>query len=144
VPNEGTKSPFLAISFQGPDTKAFTRQHQQYQSLFMTTRTGQDKRGLLQLGTPPPFLPVCLLFVYRTWPDLPGLPPPCLHTASGQRLEVGVAWEQGKVGTCWLMISSGVCMWFRKTLSQVCCPQCDYCYWIYIYTSALPIAISMW
>ena len=28
-------------------------------------------------------------------PDLPGLPPPYLHTASDQRLEAGMAWEQG-------------------------------------------------
>ena len=33
--------------------------------------------------------------VYLTWPNLPGLPPPYLHTASNQILEVGTAWEQG-------------------------------------------------
>ena len=31
----------------------------------------------------------------RTWPNLPGLPPPYLHTVSDQILEVGTAWERG-------------------------------------------------
>jgi len=42
---------------------------------------------------------VCLwhlsTWYHCTWPDLPDLPPPYLHTASDQRLEVGVAWEWG-------------------------------------------------
>ena len=46
------------------------------------------KKGLRD---PPP--PVCLPFVYtwciHMWPNLPGLPPPYLHTASNQILEVG-------------------------------------------------------
>ena len=31
----------------------------------------------------------------QAWPTLPGLPPPYLHIASDQRLEVGTAWERG-------------------------------------------------
>ena len=30
-----------------------------------------------------------------SWPNLPDLPPPYLHTASNQRLVVGMAWEWG-------------------------------------------------
>jgi len=42
--------------------------------------------------------PVCLPSVYLIvgciWPNLPGLPPPYLHTASDRRLEVGMAGER--------------------------------------------------
>ena len=31
----------------------------------------------------------------RTWPNLPGLPPPYLHTVRDQILEVGMAWKRG-------------------------------------------------
>ena len=36
-----------------------------------------------------------------TWEDSPGLPPPFLHTASDQKLEVRKAWEQGYLNACW-------------------------------------------
>ena len=41
--------------------------------------------------------PLCVLpsvyLTYRTLPNLPGLPPPYLYTASNQIREVGAAWE---------------------------------------------------
>jgi len=37
-----------------------------------------------------------------TWPNLPGLPPPYLHTASNLILEVGTAWERGYIMPKWI------------------------------------------
>jgi len=53
------------------------------------------KRKLLQSGYHPPCVYHLSTWCHRTWPNLPGLPPPYLHTTSDQRQEVGVAWERG-------------------------------------------------
>ena len=42
----------------------------------------------------PPVYPLST-WHHHTWPNLPGLHPPCLHTASVQRVEVRTAWEWG-------------------------------------------------
>ena len=55
--------------------------------LFASPRTDRRETGIMT--------PHVSTWCHRTWPNLPGLPPPYLHPASDQMMSVGVAWEQG-------------------------------------------------
>ena len=57
-----------------------------------------------------------------TWPNLPDLPPPYLHTASNEWLEVGVAWEWGYV------YSTSTQCWWHATCTSVSMSICNALY----------------
>ena len=82
--------PFLVHQSWRLETRVLARQLQYY-SLFKMSGTGWCKTGNI--------LHVYPLSTWRhhTWPYLPSLPPLYLHTTSGQRPEVGTAFDEKTV-----------------------------------------------
>jgi len=77
-----------ALSIRGLEARALARL-QPYCVLFTTPGMGQCKAGTMH--SPPIYLPSVLPDIT---PHVTRFPiPSILHTAGGQRLEVGMAWE---------------------------------------------------
>ena len=84
--------PFLVLSVQGLEARALARQCQ-YHLLLIAPGTVQHETEITTVGYCPPCVYHLFTWCNCTWPNLPVLPPPYLHTVSNQILEVGTAWE---------------------------------------------------
>ena len=80
---------FLVLLVQGLGTRALSisRLHQ-YCLLFTMPETIQCETGIITVGHRPLCVYPLSTWCHCTWPDLPGIPSPYLHTVSNQRLEV--------------------------------------------------------
>jgi len=59
------------------------------------TDSTSERASRFFVGHHPPCVYLLSTWRNRMWPNLPGLPPPYLHTVSHQILEVGTSWERG-------------------------------------------------
>jgi len=89
----GISKPFLVLLVQGLEARALARQCQYHP--FTVPGTFRHETGITTVGHRPPYVYHLSTWRNGTWSNLPGLPPPYLHTVSDQILEVGTAWERG-------------------------------------------------
>ena len=88
----------------------------------------------------PPCACVYCLSTWRhhMWPNLPGLLPPYLHTASNQRLEVGGAWEVCST----IPVCTGYL--YTATVSVICCCSAGVGFWAILATAICAAAKMLW
>jgi len=86
VPKDESRSPFLYYRLEA-------RAQCQSHPSFIVPGMVRHETAITTVRHRPPCVYLLSTWRNHTWRNLPGLPPPYLHTVSDQILEVGTAWE---------------------------------------------------